>query len=102
MLYRCPDSDFAWIHRRLLRRQPFGGQRRRSRAAARKLRDLQLKAGHATRRGQRGSAYAYNLTSVREEERRWVEQAEKAYERFVAGWQPHGPKARPGAAKEER
>lgn len=69
---------------------------------ARKLRDLELKAGHARRRGQRGTAHAYNLAPVRKEERRWVEQAEKAYERFVTGWQPRGPKARPGAAKEER
>jgi transposase len=30
------------------------------------------------------------------------EQAEAAYARFVAGWNPKGPKARTGAAKEER
>jgi len=69
---------------------------------ARKLRDLELKAGHGRQRGQRGTAHAYNLASVREEERCWVEQAEKAYERFVIGWQPRGPKARPSAAREER
>ena len=37
---------------------------------ARKLRDLELKAGHARRRGQRGTAHAYNLAPVRKEERR--------------------------------
>ena len=31
-----------------------------------------------------------------------VEQAEAAYARFVAGWNASGPKARTGAAKEER
>jgi hypothetical protein len=36
-------------------------------------------------------------------ERRWVEQAEAAYARFVAGWNPRGPKrARAGAANEVR
>ena len=69
---------------------------------ARKLRDLQLKAGHRAARGQKGAAHAYNLKSHREQERCWVEQAETAYARFVAGWNPRGPKARTGAAKEER
>jgi transposase len=46
---------------------------------ARKLRDLQLKAGHKAARGQKGAADAYNLESHREQERRWVEQAEAAY-----------------------
>ena len=31
-----------------------------------------------------------------------IEQAETAYTRFVAGWNARGPKARTGAAKEER
>jgi transposase len=69
---------------------------------AKKLRDLQVKAGHRAARGQKGAAHAYNLKSHREQERRWVEQAETAYARFVAGWNPRGPKARTGAAKEER
>jgi hypothetical protein len=69
---------------------------------AKKLRDLELKAGHAPSRGQKGAAHAYNLHSHREQERRWVEQAETAYARFVAGWNPRGPKARTGAAAEER
>jgi transposase len=69
---------------------------------ARKLRDLELKAGHKPSRGQKGAAHAYNIKSHRAQERRWVEQAETAYARFVAGWNPRGPKARTGAAKEER
>jgi transposase len=69
---------------------------------ARKLRDLELKAGLPAKRGERGAAHAYNVKANREEERRWVEQAEKAYTRFVTGWTPRGPKARTGAAKEER
>ncbi|WP_439372688.1 IS110 family transposase [Bradyrhizobium sp. DASA03120] len=70
---------------------------------AKKLRDLELKAGHKATRGQKGPAHAYNIKSLREEERRWVEQAETAYARFVTGWNPRGPKrARAGAATEER
>lgn len=69
---------------------------------ARKMRNLELKAGHQPARGQRGAAHAYNLRSCREQERRWVEQAELAYARFVAHWKPNGPRARTGAAKEER
>ena len=69
---------------------------------AKKVRDLELKAGHAPSRGQKGAAHAYNLRSHREQERRWVEQAETAYARFVAGWNPRGPKVRTGAATEER
>ena len=60
---------------------------------AKKLRDLELKAGHKAERGQRGSACAYNIKSHRDQERRWVEQAETAYTRFVAGWNPRGPPA---------
>ena len=70
---------------------------------AKKLRDLELKAGSKAARGQKGTAHAYNLKSHRDEERRWVEQAETAYTRFVAGWNRRGPKkVRTGAAKEER
>ena len=69
---------------------------------AKKVRDLELRAGHKAARGQKGAAHAYNLRSHREQERRWVEQAETAYARFVAGWNPRGPKARTGAATEER
>ena len=43
---------------------------------AKKLRDIELKAGSKAARGQKGAAHAYNIKSHREEERRWVEQAE--------------------------
>ena len=70
---------------------------------AKKLRDLELKAGHKAARGQKGAAYAYNIKSHREEERRWVEQAETAYARFVTSWNPRGPKkVRTGTATEVR
>jgi hypothetical protein len=59
---------------------------------AKKLRDLELKAGHKAERGQKGAAQAYNTKSHRDQEGRWVEQAETAYARFVAGWNPRGPK----------
>ena len=48
---------------------------------AKKLRDLELKAGYKAERGQRGAAHAYNAKSHRDQERRWVEQAETAYAR---------------------
>ena len=72
---------------------------------AKKMRELELKAGHPAARGQKGAAHAYNLKSHRDQERRWVEQAEAAYARFVAGWNPRGPRSgnvRTGALKEER
>lgn len=70
---------------------------------AKKLRDMELKAGGKAARGQKGAAHAYNIRSHREEERRWVEQAESAYARFVAGWNPRGSKrARTDAANEVR
>lgn len=73
---------------------------------ARKLRDLELKAGLPTEKGnQRGKAYDYNLRHVREQERKFVERSERAYERFVKGWRPSGPferrkERRTGAATE--
>jgi transposase len=71
---------------------------------ARKLRDLELKAGYKAARGKRGAAHAYNIKSHRDQGRRWVEQAETAYARFVSGWNPRGgPKrVRTGAATEVR
>ena len=73
----------------------------RSSLHAKKLRDLELKAGYRAARGQKGAAHAYNIKSHRDQERRWVEQAEAAYARLVAGWNPRGPKkVRTGAATE--
>ena len=60
---------------------------------ARKLRDLELKAGYKAERGQRGAAHAYNIKSHRDQERRWVEQAETAYalrRRLESAWSQAG------------
>jgi transposase len=82
-------EDYAWVRPALY---------------AKKRRDLELKAGFPSQKGgnQRGIAHAYNLKAVRDQERRWVEQAETAYRRLVTGWQPRGPKRRTGVAKEAR
>jgi transposase len=69
---------------------------------ARKLRDLELRSGQPKRRGQRGSAYAYNLTRIRQEEKRRAEQAETAYRRITEGWTRRGRRAPTDAATEER
>jgi transposase len=80
-------EDYAWVRPAL---------------HARKLRDLELRSGQPARRGQRGAAYAYNLTRTRLEERRRAEQAETAYRRQTEGWSRRGPRAPTGAAREER
>jgi len=80
-------EDYAWVRPAL---------------HAKKLRDLELRSGQPARRGQRGPAYAYNLTHARHEERKRGEQAELAYRRQTEGWTRRGPKVPTGAAKEER
>jgi transposase len=80
-------EDYAWVRPAL---------------HARKLRELELRSGEPARRGQRGAAYSYNLTRVRQEERRRVEHAEVAYRRMTEGWSRRGRKVPTGAAKEER
>jgi transposase len=80
-------EDYAWVRPAL---------------HAKKLRDLELRSGESARRGQRGPAYAYNLTRTRHEERRRVEQAEVAYRRMTEGWSRRGRRVPTGAAKEER
>jgi transposase len=69
---------------------------------AKKLRDLELRSGQPERRGQRGTAYEYNLTRTRQEEKRRAEQSEVAYRRLTEGWTKRGRRAPMGAAKEER
>jgi len=61
---------------------------------AQKLRALELRAGMPSRRGQRGSTHAYNLTEVRARERALSEQGEIAYRQLVADWQTKAPKKR--------
>jgi transposase len=62
-----------------------------------KLRQLELKAGHASRRGgnKPGPARDYSLKAVRDKERAWLGMAQADYERFVAGW-----REKPAAASE--
>lgn len=65
---------------------------------AQKLRKLQLRAGMPSRKGQKGTAAAYNLKDVRARERAITEQAEQAYRRLVADWQAKAPAAKSGVA----
>jgi transposase len=69
-----------------------------------KRRQLELTAGRPSRRGgnEPGPARDYSIKAVRERERAWVEQAERAYARFVAAWSERPKPGRTGAAKEER
>jgi transposase len=69
---------------------------------AKKLRDLELRAGCPEQRGQRGRSYDYNLPHRRREERAGAEQAEAAYRRMTQGWRKRGPRQPTGAADEER
>ncbi len=69
---------------------------------AKKLRDLELRSGQPMRRGQRGSAYEYNLSRTRLEERRQAEQAEVAYRRLTEGWSKRGRRVPTDATGEER
>lgn len=79
------DEDYDWVRPALTQR---------------KLRALELQSGLVSAKGsRRGRAYAYNLPAVRALECRSAEQAERAYERFVARWRPQG---RPKAAQASR
>jgi transposase len=55
---------------------------------AMKERQIQLKAGAKSRRGgnRPGAARDYSIKELREKERALVEQAERAYTRFVSAW----------------
>ena len=44
--------------------------------ACQEERDMELRAGRKAARGQKGAAHAYNIKGHRDDERRWVEQAE--------------------------
>lgn len=70
---------------------------------ANKVRGLQLQAGQPQKKGnQRGPAYAYNVKALRDQEMEIVRRAETAYERVVAHWTPHPPKAVRGRLKPAR
>ena len=83
------DEDYTWNRPALLQW---------------KLRKLELKAGHPSRRGgrQKGSAAAYSNKSVRDSERETIGNAEDEYRRFVATWKQQSPKGRSGATNEVR
>jgi transposase len=75
------DEDYDWVRPALTQR---------------KIRSLELQSGLKSEKGgRRGRAYDYNLPAVRAQETVAAEQAERAYERFVANWQTQGKKARP-------
>jgi transposase len=62
---------------------------------ATKVRAMELQAGQPARKGnKRGPAYSYNVKELRDREMKAAQQAEKAYERFVAQWQPRSPKGK--------
>ena len=70
---------------------------------AKKLRDMETQGREQDCERPKGAAHAYNSKIHRDEERRWVEQVENAYARFVAGWSRRGPrKASTDAAIEVR
>ncbi len=58
---------------------------------AKKLRDLELRAGYPPRRGQRGASYDYNIAARRREERQRGQGAEDSYRRMTTGWRKTGP-----------
>jgi transposase len=77
-------EDYAWTRPALLEA---------------KLRKVELAAGQPAAKGrQKGRAYAYNSKAVRERERAWLEQTERAYARLVADWRSRPPARRTGDA----
>lgn len=65
---------------------------------AKKERALELQAGAPAKRGQKGPAAPYSVKTLRDRERAVVENAERAYARFVGRWKPKGPKSPSRAA----
>ena len=65
---------------------------------AHKVRALELQAGRPMKKGnKRGSAHAYNVKALRNQEMAIAEQAERAYEQFVGQWRPKPARRRTGA-----
>jgi transposase len=81
------DQDYAFVRPSLV---------------AKKWRALELQAGHSSRRGQRGSTYAYNLKPLRDQEREIGVQAERAYMLLTQHWQPRRIRQDAGAANGTR
>ena len=74
------QEDFEWVRPAL---------------AAKKRRELELRAGLPVRKGHRGSASEYSIKEVRDREKAAAEMAERAYTRFVANWKPMRPPQAP-------
>ena len=83
------EEDYAWTRPALMQW---------------KIRELELRAGRASRRGgnKPGPARDYSLKTVRDKEREWLGLAEAGYRRFVSAWKEKPPTRRPRAAKEVR
>jgi transposase len=69
-------EDFEWVRPAL---------------AAKKRRELELRAGLPVRKGHRGPAAEYSIKELRDRERAAADLAERAYTRFVASWTPKRP-----------
>jgi transposase len=73
------ESDYRWARPALV---------------ANKRRTMELKAGKPQKKGNTpGSAYAYNVKALRDQEMEIARHAEQAYEQFVAQWETR-PKVR--------
>jgi transposase len=82
------NEDYSWVRPAL---------------HAKKIRDLELRAGHPPRRGQKGASYDYNIPQRRHDECNRAQQAESAYRRLTIAWRKTGPRSEPtGATNEER
>ncbi|HDR8936362.1 TPA: IS110 family transposase, partial [Burkholderia vietnamiensis] len=76
----------------LTRGEPFAWDR--PALTAHKLRALELQAGMPAQHGPRkGSAAAYSLKSVRQQERAVAEQSERTYQRLFNRWKQSRPKS---------
>ena len=69
---------------------------------AHKRRKLELRAGHVSTRGRKGTASGYSLKAVRTAERQLAAQAETAYRTMVAAWQPSKPTTKAARARPEQ
>lgn len=74
----------------LTRKERFAWER--PALTTRKMRTLELQSGMTPcRGGRKGTAAAYNIKSVRDQERATAEQAERTYQRLFARWKQSGP-----------
>ena len=81
------QEDYAWGRPLLL---------------SRKLRNLELAAGHAAKPGTRGTAHDYGIPERRQADRAQAEQAERAYRRITEHWRRQNTREGAGAAGEVR